>query len=763
MADSEAKIIIKAQNDASASLQKVTQDLKETQTAMEGVTTASKETTELNIVKYWEQNAQAVEKLNPAFRENVPLIQNMTKETAELAKAMKQTEGGFNLAGVASQAFGVALGVLGVQTALAATRALVDLGKETATLAIHFEGVQARAKAIFGTSFPQMTQEANKMADAMGRSRAQTLDFETGFGTILTSFGFGTTQVNAFSQELTGLTETLGKAFPDKADVDIYNALAQALEGNVRGLRQLGIVVNDKILNDYAESQGIELKVSKMDAEQKATLTTHYLLTQTAALQEAGAKSAGNLGDSVKSLSAEWQQMLTELGTDIAPAMNLFVKTVDGGLRLIDQSIKTTGDLWHGLMAMISDGISTEKGALDAGNAMNNANFALQQKFGIGTGKRTKEQQEAFNTGQAAMHPKQDWQDHSGGGGGGKSEAAKEEAEYNKLLAEEKTITSDILKTWGEMAKSNLDRLKTEHDELELKQKLGTITDDETRALDRMNRLVEFQKDNVSDTTKAWEDQQKKLDQVEKKIESINQKIIDAGVALKDSLAKIDEHTGQSEAKEVEKLIKRKKDLDDKIASGGGRTKKEQDEYSSITTQLDGAKGASYYSEGEALSKMTDLQKIQHEGDIKKQDATKQSKEKTDKLNQELIGEQANAKAIQSLEEQKKQAVINALTERHNKTRETYAKIQTDTENHISVQTKQFATLSSLVDNILAKNSQLNGSTQGPLGNIAGLRNAPVQPVTVTIQTMHVGSAADGKKIAQHLSREIQLATSNAH
>ena len=57
---------------------------------------------------------------------------------------------------VAQQALGVGLGVVGVQSIQAAISKMIQLGEESAQLSIHFDGVQSRAKSLFGGDYDQM-------------------------------------------------------------------------------------------------------------------------------------------------------------------------------------------------------------------------------------------------------------------------------------------------------------------------------------------------------------------------------------------------------------------------------------------------------------------------------------------------------------------------------------------------------------------------------------------------------------------------------
>jgi hypothetical protein len=268
----------------------------------------------------------------------------------------------------------------------------------------------------------------------------------------------------------------------------------------------------------------------------------------------------------------------------------------------------------------------------------------------------------------------------------------------------------------------------------------------------------------VDETTKAWEEQTRKLEQVEKRIDGINQKIIDQAQNLKDSLANIDRDTSRSREESIAKLLREQEDLNIKANKlGGGLSYQENNRLTEVNQELsaESAKNPGELERGRSIGQLNDLQLIDYKATLKKQDETDKSNAATEKLQAELTKEQANKIEIVKLEQDKKQAVIDALNERALKTAQTYQKIEQDTTAHIATQTTQFAQLSALIDNLLAKNAKLNSFSQGPNSAFPGLLKAPV--VTVNVETMNANSPADVSAVGAALARQVQLAGKGAN
>jgi hypothetical protein len=522
---------------------------------------------------------------------NIQALKSATgvKQVEDAANNAKQ---GFDLAKMATQAWATALGYLGVNSISQIVSRVIGLGKEVFGLAVNLEAMENRSKAIFGSAFPKMQKAAEDMARSMKRSSDDILEFMTGFGTILDSVGLAPQQIQKMSTDLTKLTITLGKAFPDRSDVEIYDAIASAIEGNVRGLRSLGIVVNDKQLQDFAEHEHSIVKVKDMDQEQKSYLIAQYILKETTKLQEAGAVATGNLGDSAKTTAAAWKDLEEEWGKDASGTATLGLIAIKNELISLNAVINATIWAFNVLREVASIPMAAtswikgggfmdfytskaQQEALKQGIDLSNQNTSLQAANSLRF-KDTGRFSEKTNDINPLKRPS------TLGDGGSKARADAEQ----KIAEQEKKILDAI----GEEASKNKENLEAVKDILEKKLKLGTITEAEKVKLDAINHRLTEQKGHVDDLIRTWEDAEKRVKQYEKDIDDLNKKILEDREKLDQDLADIDAETERKKAQATADLLVENQNIDAKIARGEGATPEEQAKYAKNKELLDKAK-----------------------------------------------------------------------------------------------------------------------------------------------------------------------------
>jgi hypothetical protein len=105
-------------------------------------------------------------------------------------------------------------------------------------------------------------------------------------------------------------------------------AISMALMGNVRGLRDYKIKLDDKILSDYADKKGIDDKVKSMSDAQKAFVIGNFLLDNTAKIQAEANKNTGDFRDRLAEVADRWKNVEQEFGKD-------WLGPVAGGLGLL--------------------------------------------------------------------------------------------------------------------------------------------------------------------------------------------------------------------------------------------------------------------------------------------------------------------------------------------------------------------------------------------------------------------------------------------
>lgn len=124
--------------------------------------------------------------------------------------------------------------------------------------------------------FDKMSNDIEKFAKnagaSMGRSIYDMKKYTSEMGAVLKGIGgFETSQIKDMSQALATLAVDIG-SFKNIDDSQAFNALRGGIVGETESLKQLGIVINDTVMKEYALKQGIKRKLGDFRYNIKSTV-----------------------------------------------------------------------------------------------------------------------------------------------------------------------------------------------------------------------------------------------------------------------------------------------------------------------------------------------------------------------------------------------------------------------------------------------------------------------------------------------------------
>ncbi len=676
-----------------------------------------------------------------AFNQKASQLGKTTKDLEAAQKAAAKASGdmrqGFTAAGAASQALSVGLGVLGAQSIQQLIMKMIDLSRQSYNLALSLTGMEGRARAIFQDSFPKMSREAEKMGAAFKRSSSDMLEFMTGFATILDGVGVAHDKVDVMSESLTKLTVVLGNAFPDRSDVEIYETLSSALEGNARGLRSMGLLMTDKALQDTADRNNIKLKIKDMDDEQLVRIRTMFLEQESQKLQVAGIENMKKGITATKTFGAEMKDLGETVGSVVMPPINFFIDTMVGGMKA---AILLASTLKNSLVdaAMSLGGVlnyTQQMDAAKAGLANSQAEQQRQARLGIGAGPRSPGQQAAWDA--LTAKPEDEWKKRLPGTGGGEDPEKKALEDAKGIKEEIDKVEKDILDVMGKQADKNKELQTQRRDDLQQREKMGIITKEESRELDRLNNRIAFGKDKVKEATDAWNKQADVVKKLRDDVQKYTDDIVQQGKELANKLADIDKDAarrkqdilrdaGRSKIDTAADMLKELKDLDDKLARGEGNSQEDQDKRRQIEDALKTV-DQSVVDAGKAKAALNPFQSIDADAAQKAADAEAEAKQKkqdvaaeankklqdtVDKLTQANI----DLASAESDLAKKRDLYTKAVDDQRTSNQSNYQQMEKDTQTHVAAEIQQWNLLGAKLDEITTKYSKVGTKLSDPFG-----------------------------------------------
>lgn len=228
------------------------------------------------------------------------LFSYIRKQFSGIGNFGKNAFGG--LGNIFSQLKGI-LGVVGIGYLVKSMYQLSDA-------AINMEGTMSN---VFGDMTDDIRSWSDEFADRFTLTIEQARSFATSFGTIFGNLGISGEAQAEMSKNMAALTGDIASYY-GKTTEESSKMIEQAIAGNVRSFKQLGIVMNDTVLNEYAMARGYNQTYTQMNETNKAILRYNYLLSQTTAMQGNASASAGTWTNQIRMLKANFQSLGSLLG-----------------------------------------------------------------------------------------------------------------------------------------------------------------------------------------------------------------------------------------------------------------------------------------------------------------------------------------------------------------------------------------------------------------------------------------------------------------
>jgi len=195
-------------------------------------------------------------------------------------------------------------------------------------LASDMEETMNKIDVSFGDSAQGVKDWATTSIEKMGLAQQTALDTAALFGDMGTGMGQNSVEAAKMSTGLTQLSADLASFKNVKQDV-AKTALAGIYTGETESLKQLGIVMTEVNLEEYARSQGINKSMSEMSQAEKVQLRYNYVMAQTTKAQGDFERTGGGAAnqsrmftEQLKELGVQFGQIILPIATKIITKLN---------------------------------------------------------------------------------------------------------------------------------------------------------------------------------------------------------------------------------------------------------------------------------------------------------------------------------------------------------------------------------------------------------------------------------------------------------
>lgn len=258
--------------------------------------------------------------------------------------------GGINSCRMSTVAFAGAIAI--------ASKKLLDFTMTCVKAASDLEEVENVVDVVFGNIQGKMDAWAKSAAQNYGLSETLAKKYAGLYGAMSSSFGFATDDAFEMSTTLAGLAGDVASFYNITAD-EAYTKLKSVYSGETETLKDIGVVMTQTALDQYALAEGYGKTTKEMTQQEKVALRYKFVLDQ---LQQASGdyvRTADNWANMARTSKIELQSLKAEIGMSIMPTAKTVLsyivtasKSVLGAINHVAKGVNAFAMAWKNASQM---------------------------------------------------------------------------------------------------------------------------------------------------------------------------------------------------------------------------------------------------------------------------------------------------------------------------------------------------------------------------------------------------------------------------
>ena len=237
---------------------------------------------------------------------------------------------------------------------------LVQFGKECVELGSDLAEVQNVVDVTFTTMSDKVNEFAKNAMTSAGLSETMAKRYVGTFGAMSKSFGFSEAQAYDMSTALTQLTGDVASFYNISQDL-AYIKLKSVFTGETETLKDLGVVMTQSALDQYALANGYGKTTSEMTEQEKVALRLAFVQKQLSAASGDFIRTSDSWANQVRVMQLQLQSLKATVGQGL---INIFtpvlkvINTLLGKLATLANAFKSFTELITGKKSSGSTGAS---------------------------------------------------------------------------------------------------------------------------------------------------------------------------------------------------------------------------------------------------------------------------------------------------------------------------------------------------------------------------------------------------------------------
>lgn len=269
----------------------------------------------------------------------------------EANTTIPKTSRNVNLLGRQFEGLGATVKRIGILIGSAfAVGKLVQFGKECIELGSDLAEVQNVVDVTFTTMSDKVNEFAKNAMTSAGLSETMAKQYVGTFGAMSKSFGFSESQAYDMSTALTQLTGDVASFYNISQDL-AYIKLKSVFTGETEALKDLGVVMTQSALDQYALANGYGKTTSTMTEQEKVALRLAFVQKQLSAASGDFIRTSDSWANQVRVMQLQLQSLKATVGQGLINIFAPVLKVINillGKLATLANAFKSFTELITG-------------------------------------------------------------------------------------------------------------------------------------------------------------------------------------------------------------------------------------------------------------------------------------------------------------------------------------------------------------------------------------------------------------------------------
>ena len=203
--------------------------------------------------------------------------------------------------------------------------------------AASMQEVMSKFEVVFGAATDSVEKFGIALANRLGRSKKQMLEFLAGAQDLLVPLGLSVPVATNMSKAIAELAVDLA-SFNEKTDEMAFNDLQSALTGSGEVMKKYGVVLNETTVKQELFNMGIDPK--NATNAQKVLARYAVIVRGVSNAQGDATETAGSFSNQIKRMRGLFSDAMVEMGNAVLPVATKLVNMLNSVLTIVGQLSK---------------------------------------------------------------------------------------------------------------------------------------------------------------------------------------------------------------------------------------------------------------------------------------------------------------------------------------------------------------------------------------------------------------------------------------